>query len=179
MDWRLGRGRVMFLFNMEECLARVRAASGGKLPLFLDTWEEILAFAGEARIALPELEEVARGLVVSSVAYPTIQWVADQYAKFLLYVAENPATRDLLKDPDPVTEVVPLQFPQIMEQSVSNLEDAGIPCSEPPPAIFSPTGMSPGSPNTLSTGTRRFPKVLLKSTPTLVPKHLCERLPAT
>jgi len=165
----------MFLVNIEACLHRVRAANGGILPLYLDTWESVTAFAGECRIALPELEEVARGLTVPMQAYPTVEWVCEQYTKFLLYVAES-ELKDALKDPEPVVEVVPLKFAALMEQSTSNLAETGATCSEPAPAIFSPTGTFPGSPNVLSMGKKQSPKVLYQSTPTLVPRHLCERL---
>lgn len=177
LDWRY-TGRQMCTLDVAKCFARLRAANQGVLPLYLDDWDTFVAFAGEARIALPESEEVARSIVASTVLYPTLGWISGQYAKLLVHVAESDQ-KHLLKDPEPdAPVVVPLQFQQLLEGSTSNLEDAGTPCSEPSPAIFSPTGMSPGSPNALSMGRKQSPKVLRQSTPTLVPRHLCERLKA-
>jgi hypothetical protein len=177
LDWRQGGGRRLFNCSVEDCLARVRAANGGKLPLYLDTWEHIQAFAGAAAIPLPEMEEVARSLVTSTAGYPNVAWVAEQYAKFLVYIAQG-ENSGLLKDPEPVEDVIPLKFSTIMEKSTSNVADTGEPCSEPSPVTCFPTGTYPGSPSVLSTGKKLFPKVLQRSTPTLVPRHLCERLKA-
>jgi hypothetical protein len=106
--------------------------------MMLDTWEDLLAFAGEAGIVLPEMEAVARSVIYSD-QYPKIEWLQNRYTEMLLYLFKDESTRPLVIDPPPAVVTAPaLAFGQIVEGSVSNT--AGEECSAPNLAISSPTG---------------------------------------
>lgn len=165
MDWRIGLHRRMCMVNVERCFERLREANGGELPYCLTRWEQVQIFAGECAINLPEHQGVAESMYATD-AYPTVQWVRDEYEKMLKWMAESKDYAPLLKDPPKTAPVftIPPQSPppqggtfdKIVEGSVSNTQVK--PCSEPDPKTSSHTLTSTVLPNSSLTEKSKPPQ---------------------
>lgn len=180
MDWRIGLHRRMYMFDVEKLFTRLRESNGGQLPFSLVHYEHVLIFAGEAGIALPEMQTVAESLIATD-AYPDVEWLKRQYQAFIEWMGNhtNPEYARLLDDPKPppkfrpqVQAAVPNPptpapenltpppaaetFGTIVEGSISNTADQQ--CLEPSPQTVSPTSTFTDSPNSSSTGKKRLPQ---------------------
>jgi hypothetical protein len=128
--------------------------NSGILPKYLREWEDILIFAAEFKILLPQNENVARAMFRTE-DFPDIKWVCGEYEKLIEYVLEN--HKEMLTDPVVPKQVpTPGTFDRILEGSVSNTEERK--CSDPPPPTSSIISTSTGLPNcSVTAGKTRSP----------------------
>jgi len=128
----------MCILQVETLLERLRKIGNGVLPMYINRQEQYEIFAGESGVMLPENWVVASQITFSD-AYPSLPWLAEQYAKFLEFLRFN--SPELLVDSSP-SKVVPTlegvtndsnvskypagytveMFNRVIEGSVSNVE---------------------------------------------------------
>ena len=182
MDWRLGgRGRRMYVVQVEKLFERLRTLDKGRLPLYLGQWEEYQAFAGEAGIMLPDMYAAAKSVFLHNDSYPTLSWLEAEYAKLLRNVADS--SPEMLKDPPPQAKMwstldggpiqtppitAPESFEETVEGSISNVmpKEGDELCLAQSQVTSSPTSISTGLQNTLLTEPKLLPPIPHNSTPT-------------